>query len=110
MEALLISDRSLIHAIEGNRQKYFAGVSKTEDAVTYDAAAPALHKMERAAIAAASHITYQPSELLMLIHDHLSASGLEATAAMLKTEAAAQADAPLASTTGSQNNLGGIKN
>ena len=56
-----------------------------------DAAASALHKLERGAIAAASHITYRPSELLMLIRDHLQACGLAATAESLEREASAQA-------------------
>jgi len=57
---------------------------------TYDAAAPALLKMERAAIAAASHITYHPPELLALIKDHLCAAGLAESAAVLDRESAHQ--------------------
>ena len=52
-----------------------------------DATGPALHKMERAAIAAASHITYDPSELLLLIRDHLAALGLHSSAERLTWEA-----------------------
>ena len=52
-----------------------------------DATGPALHKMERAAIAAASHITYDPSELLLLIRDHLAALGLHSSAEQLTWEA-----------------------
>lgn len=48
---------------------------------------PALHKIERAAIAAATHITYPPAELLMLVEDHLRASGLHASADKLAQEA-----------------------
>ncbi|KAG2501358.1 hypothetical protein HYH03_001148 [Edaphochlamys debaryana] len=52
-----------------------------------DATAPALHKIERAAIAAASHVSYAPLELLLLIHDHLRGSGLHAAAGALAAEA-----------------------
>ena len=64
------------------------GMGEVEEASTYDAAAPALLKMERAAIAAASHITYHPPELLGLIRDHLCAAGLSETAAALDRETA----------------------
>ena len=70
-------------------------------AAASDAVAPALHKIERAAIAASTHITYAPSELLVLMEDHLRASGLHASADMLAAEAglgssqaSAQADCP----------------
>ncbi|XP_020581133.1 DDB1- and CUL4-associated factor homolog 1 [Phalaenopsis equestris] len=52
-----------------------------------DAAAPTLRRIERAAIAAATPITYHSRELLLLIHEHLLLSGLTATAAALKKEA-----------------------
>ncbi|KAF5200706.1 Ddb1- and cul4-associated factor-like protein [Thalictrum thalictroides] len=52
-----------------------------------DAAAPTLRRIERAAIAAATPITYHSSELLLLIHEHLQASGLASTAAALLNEA-----------------------
>ncbi|XP_042434385.1 DDB1- and CUL4-associated factor homolog 1-like isoform X1 [Zingiber officinale] len=52
-----------------------------------DAAAPTLRRFERAAIAAATPITYHSRELLLLIHEHLLASGLTATAALLQKEA-----------------------
>ncbi|XP_008783406.2 DDB1- and CUL4-associated factor homolog 1-like [Phoenix dactylifera] len=52
-----------------------------------DAAAPTLRRIERAAIAAATPITYHSRELLLLIHEHLQASGLTATAALLQKEA-----------------------
>ncbi|KAG1328037.1 DDB1- and CUL4-associated factor [Cocos nucifera] len=52
-----------------------------------DAAAPTLRRIERAAIAAATPITYHSRELLLLIHEHLQASGLAATAALLQKEA-----------------------
>ena len=63
-------------------------MGEVEETSTYDAAAPALLKMERAAIAAASHITYHPPELLSLIRDHLSDAGLTETAAALDRETA----------------------
>ncbi|BDA44801.1 probable DDB1- and CUL4-associated factor 1 [Coccomyxa sp. Obi] len=79
-----------------------AGLGKAgAAAAASDAVAPALHKIERAAIAASTHITYAPSELLVLIEDHLRASGLHASADALAAEAAlgtsqtsAQADCP----------------
>ncbi|KAK8970638.1 hypothetical protein KSP40_PGU006777 [Platanthera guangdongensis] len=49
-----------------------------------DAAAPTLRRIERAAIAAATPITYHSRELLLLIHEHLQFSGLTATAAALE--------------------------
>ncbi|KAF8404224.1 hypothetical protein HHK36_009106 [Tetracentron sinense] len=52
-----------------------------------DAAAPTLRRIERAAIAAATPITYHSRELLLLIHEHLQASGLATTAASLLKEA-----------------------
>ncbi|XP_042509316.1 DDB1- and CUL4-associated factor homolog 1-like [Macadamia integrifolia] len=52
-----------------------------------DAAAPTLRRIERAAIAAATPITYHSRELLLLIHEHLQASGLTSTAALLLKEA-----------------------
>ncbi|KAM1776862.1 hypothetical protein ACFX11_043606 [Malus domestica] len=52
-----------------------------------DAAMPTLRRLERAAIAAATPITYHSKELLLLIHEHLQASGLAATAASLLKEA-----------------------
>ncbi|KAK7351425.1 hypothetical protein VNO77_10883 [Canavalia gladiata] len=52
-----------------------------------DAATPTLRRIERAAIAAATPITYHSRELLLLIHEHLQASGLAQTASMLLKEA-----------------------
>ncbi|GAA0175766.1 hypothetical protein LIER_28879 [Lithospermum erythrorhizon] len=50
-----------------------------------DAATPALRRIERAAIAAATPILYHSRELLLLIHEHLQASGMvESAAALLK--------------------------
>ncbi|CAJ1973783.1 unnamed protein product [Sphenostylis stenocarpa] len=50
-----------------------------------DAATPTLRRIERAAIAAATPITYHSRELLLLIHEHLQASGLTyAASALLK--------------------------
>ncbi|KAH9322089.1 hypothetical protein KI387_016728 [Taxus chinensis] len=51
-----------------------------------DAAAPTLRRIERAAIAAATPITYHSKELLQLIHEHLVASGLTNSAATLLKE------------------------
>ncbi|XP_061347749.1 DDB1- and CUL4-associated factor homolog 1 isoform X2 [Gastrolobium bilobum] len=52
-----------------------------------DAATPTLRRIERAAIAAATPITYHSRELLLLIHEHLQASGLSQTASRLLKEA-----------------------
>ncbi|KAJ8763797.1 hypothetical protein K2173_003579 [Erythroxylum novogranatense] len=52
-----------------------------------DAATPTLKRIERAAIAAATPITYHSRELLLLIHEHLQASGLTGAAATLLKEA-----------------------
>lgn len=52
-----------------------------------DAATPTLRRIERAAIAAATPITYHSRELLLLVHEHLQASGLATTAAALLKEA-----------------------
>ncbi|KAK7283044.1 hypothetical protein RIF29_12270 [Crotalaria pallida] len=52
-----------------------------------DAATPTLRRIERAAIAAATPITYHGRELLLLVHEHLQASGLSQTASMLLKEA-----------------------
>ncbi|KAL9177209.1 hypothetical protein ABFS82_01G044400 [Erythranthe guttata] len=50
-----------------------------------DAATPTLRRIERAAIAAATPISYDPRELLLLVHEHLQASGLAVAAdALLK--------------------------
>ncbi|KAF8750614.1 hypothetical protein HU200_012319 [Digitaria exilis] len=52
-----------------------------------DATAPALRRIERAGIAAATPISYHSRELMQLIHEHLLGSGFTATAAMLQKEA-----------------------
>ncbi|KAI3453945.1 hypothetical protein Pfo_010608 [Paulownia fortunei] len=52
-----------------------------------DAATPTLRRIERAAIAAATPISYHSRELLLLIHEHLQASGLADSAATLLKEA-----------------------
>ncbi|XP_022937370.1 DDB1- and CUL4-associated factor homolog 1-like [Cucurbita moschata] len=52
-----------------------------------DAATPTLRRIERAAIAAATPITYHSRELLLLIHEHLLASGLNKAAFALLKEA-----------------------
>lgn len=45
-----------------------------------DAATPTLRRIKRAAIAAATPVTYHVRELLLLIHEHLQACGLAETA------------------------------
>ncbi|CAI9784731.1 unnamed protein product [Fraxinus pennsylvanica] len=52
-----------------------------------DAATTTLRRIERAAIAAATPITYHSRELLLLVHEHLQASGLADSAATLLKEA-----------------------
>ncbi|XP_021715939.1 DDB1- and CUL4-associated factor homolog 1-like [Chenopodium quinoa] len=52
-----------------------------------DAATPTLRRIERAAIAAATPITYHSRELLLLMHEHLQACGLTSSAATLMKEA-----------------------
>ncbi|KAL0330949.1 UNVERIFIED_CONTAM: DDB1- and CUL4-associated factor1 [Sesamum angustifolium] len=52
-----------------------------------DAATPTLRRIERAAIAAATPISYHSRELLLLIHEHLQASGLAESASILLKEA-----------------------
>ncbi|KAL0312274.1 UNVERIFIED_CONTAM: DDB1- and CUL4-associated factor1 [Sesamum radiatum] len=52
-----------------------------------DAATPTLRRIERAAIAAATPISYHSRELLLLIHEHLQASGLAESASTLLKEA-----------------------
>ncbi|OAE22990.1 hypothetical protein AXG93_1231s1020 [Marchantia polymorpha subsp. ruderalis] len=52
-----------------------------------EAAAPTLRRIERAAIAAATPISYHSRELLQLIHEHLIASGLPTAAGALLKEA-----------------------
>ncbi|KAG9131571.1 hypothetical protein Leryth_015130 [Lithospermum erythrorhizon] len=52
-----------------------------------DAATPTLRRIERAAIAAATPITYHSRELLLLIHEHLQASGMAESATTLLKEA-----------------------
>lgn len=64
-----------------------------------DAAAPTLRRIERAAIAAATPITYHSRELLLLMHEHLQASGLTTTAASLLKEAQLTPLPPLAAPT-----------
>jgi hypothetical protein len=56
-------------------------------AATADAAAPALLKIERTAIAAATQLTYDPKELLLLMYEHLKACGLHGSAGVLAKEA-----------------------
>ncbi|XP_012076280.1 DDB1- and CUL4-associated factor homolog 1 isoform X2 [Jatropha curcas] len=61
-----------------------------------DAATPTLRRIERAAIAAATPISYHSRELLLLIHEHLQASGLASSAATLLKEAQLTPLPPLA--------------
>ncbi|MCO5586882.1 hypothetical protein L7F22_040827 [Adiantum nelumboides] len=60
---------------------------RTTTLVASDAAAPTLRRIERAAIAAATPISYLARELLQLIHEHLVLSGLTNTASALLKEA-----------------------
>ncbi|KAJ7515195.1 hypothetical protein O6H91_22G005000 [Diphasiastrum complanatum] len=55
--------------------------------IASEAAAPTLRRIERAAIAAATPISYHPRELLQLMHEHLSSCGLVDSAATLLKEA-----------------------
>ncbi|XP_058785819.1 DDB1- and CUL4-associated factor homolog 1 [Vicia villosa] len=64
-----------------------ANLGRASTLVASDAATPTLRRIERAAIAAATPITYPSSELLLLIHEHLQASGLGQTASLLLKEA-----------------------
>lgn len=64
-----------------------ANLGRASTLVASDAATPALRRIERAAIAAATPITYPSRELLLLIHEHLQASGLGQTASLLLKEA-----------------------
>ncbi|GAA0186398.1 hypothetical protein LIER_33686 [Lithospermum erythrorhizon] len=51
-----------------------------------DIATPALRHIERATIAVATPISYHSRELLLLIHEHLQASGMVESAATLLKE------------------------
>ncbi|XP_024402964.1 DDB1- and CUL4-associated factor homolog 1 isoform X1 [Physcomitrium patens] len=62
-------------------------VGRANTAAASEAAAPTLRRIERAAIAAATPISYHPRELLQLIHEHLIGSGLPSAAAALLKEA-----------------------
>ncbi|KAL7150607.1 hypothetical protein ABFS83_05G124800 [Erythranthe nasuta] len=55
--------------------------------VAADAFTPPLRRIEKAAIVEATPITYNPRELLVLIHGHLEASGLPESAAIVSKEA-----------------------
>lgn len=63
------------------------GKSENVQAAASDAAAPALMKIERAAIASSTPITYLPQELLLVVYEHLKASGLHTSASALAKEA-----------------------
>ncbi|MEW5311078.1 MAG: hypothetical protein WDW38_002821 [Sanguina aurantia] len=60
---------------------------KLSAAAATDATAPTLQKMQRAAIAAATPLTYSSQELLLLIWQHLRSAGLHSSAAALHKEA-----------------------
>ncbi|KAH7423347.1 hypothetical protein KP509_12G050900 [Ceratopteris richardii] len=64
-----------------------ANAGRATNLVASDAAAPTLCRIERAAIAAATPISYPARELMQLIHEHLVLSGLMNTASELLKEA-----------------------
>eukprot|EP00803_Ostreobium_quekettii_P004630 evm.model.scf_672.6 EVM.evm.TU.scf_672.6 scf_672:23684-28573(+) len=74
------------------------GVGCAGTAACNDAAIPALHKIERDAIASATHITYPTEDLLQLLHDHLKVCGLRRSADMLALEAGLMGKADLQGT------------
>ncbi|GLE00044.1 hypothetical protein PINS_up008771 [Pythium insidiosum] len=59
---------------------------RASNAVINEAADPTVRKIEKASIVAQTAITYDQSELLKLIHDHLVAKGLQESAATLLRE------------------------
>lgn len=61
-------------------------VGRSGTAAASDAAAPALHKIERAAVAASTRITYPSDDLLKLIYEHLKLTGLHKAAGALASE------------------------
>lgn len=70
----------------GQSLQCYAGLGAGSGAAA-EAHGPALHRLEREAIAAATQISYPQSELMMLIHEHLQAKGLHAAASALAQEA-----------------------
>lgn len=68
-----------------------AGIGTSSAAAAAEAPGPALHRLEREAIAASTEISYPQSELMLLIHEHLHASGLHAAARALREEAGLEA-------------------
>ncbi|KAF0688817.1 Aste57867_19639 [Aphanomyces stellatus] len=54
----------------------------------HEATDPTVRKIEKANIVAATRVTYNPNELLLMIHDHLKAHGLSRAADALEAEAA----------------------
>lgn len=70
-----------------NAEPDHAGFGNGSAALSAEATGPALRKLEREAIAAATHISYPQSELLFLIHEHLSATGMHAAAHALAQDA-----------------------
>ncbi|RHZ09788.1 hypothetical protein DYB31_006307 [Aphanomyces astaci] len=61
---------------------------RAPSASIHEATDPTVRKIEKANIVAATRVTYNPTELLVMIHDHLKAHGLHAAADALESEAA----------------------
>ncbi|KAH9128752.1 hypothetical protein LEN26_005731 [Aphanomyces euteiches] len=61
---------------------------RAPSAAIHEATDPTVRKIEKANIVAATRITYNPNELLLMIHDHLKANGLNQAAEALEKEAA----------------------
>ncbi|OQR91743.1 hypothetical protein ACHHYP_04393 [Achlya hypogyna] len=67
---------------------------RTPSTAIHEATDPAVRKIEKANVVAATRITYNPTELLLLIHDHLKAHGLTQAADALEAEAQLKAAGP----------------
>ena len=80
-------------------------------AATADAAAPALLKIERTAIAAATQLSFDPKELLLLMYEHLKACGLHGSAGVLAKEAglSGRAQQQIAAAAGLEGQQYGVK-
>jgi HIV-1 Vpr-binding protein len=78
---------SLIYCEFLYRVQIVTNAGRANTVAASEAAAPTLRRIERAAIAAATPISYHPRELLQLIHEHLIGSGLPNAAAALIREA-----------------------
>ncbi|ETW05220.1 hypothetical protein, variant 2 [Aphanomyces invadans] len=61
---------------------------RAPSATIHEATDPTVRKIEKANIVAATRITYNPTELLVMIHEHLKANGLHHAADALEREAA----------------------